>query len=91
MECRELRQAVQLGTSVEDGVVARAGAGSGDGPGLGIGVDLSRLIPGHHEADGFVWERAPEGDFYRVQYSAVNHLHVDIFPFYEKDGVMTKV
>ncbi|RUS79979.1 hypothetical protein EGW08_012244 [Elysia chlorotica] len=38
----------------------------------------------------FLWERASEGDFLRVQYSEINHLHVDIFPFYSKNGVMTK-
>lgn len=43
------------------------------------------------DSDGFVWERAPEGDFLRVQYSQMNHMHVDIFPFYLKaDGLMTK-
>lgn len=40
--------------------------------------------------DGFVWEKAAEGDFFRVQYSQTNRLHVDIFPFFAKDGVMTK-
>jgi len=40
--------------------------------------------------DGFVWEKATEGDFYRVQYSQSNHLHVDIFPFYSRNGIMTK-
>jgi len=40
--------------------------------------------------DGFVWEKADEGDFYRVQYSQSNHLHVDIFPFYSRNGTMTK-
>lgn len=50
------------------------------------------LTQGHYEdAEGFVWERAREGDFFRVQFSVVNHLHVDIFPFYERDGMMTKV
>ena len=39
---------------------------------------------------GYTWEKATEGDFYRIQYSQYNHLHVDIFPFFEKDGVMTK-
>ena len=39
---------------------------------------------------GFSWEKAIEGDFYRVQFSETNHLHVDIFPFYPKDGIMTK-
>jgi hypothetical protein len=48
--------------------------------------DTNRL-----DVDGFIWEKATEGDFYRVQYSASNHVHVDIFPFYELDGVMTKV
>lgn len=42
------------------------------------------------DEDGFIWERATEGDFYRVQYSLTNRLHVDIFPFYSRDGVMTK-
>lgn len=40
--------------------------------------------------DGFVWEKATEGDFYRVQYSQTNHLHVDIFPFFPREGIMTK-
>lgn len=39
---------------------------------------------------GFVWEKAPEGDFYRVQFSKFNRLHVDLFPFYNKNGTMTK-
>ena len=42
------------------------------------------------DSDGFVWEKANEGDFYRVQYSQSNHLHVDIFPFYSRNGTMTK-
>eukprot|EP01147_Barroeca_monosierra_P005338 gene5338-8858_t len=52
---------------------------------------LNNIILGAYESpEGFVWEKAREGDFYRVQFSRFNHLHVDIFPFYEKDGVMTK-
>lgn len=39
---------------------------------------------------GFVWEKAVEGDFFRVQYSENNHLHVDLWPFYPRNGVMTK-
>ncbi|XP_066494357.1 ribitol 5-phosphate transferase FKRP [Tiliqua scincoides] len=39
---------------------------------------------------GFVWEKAIEGDFYRVQFSEHNHLHVDLWPFYPKNGLMTK-
>lgn len=42
------------------------------------------------DQDGFSWEKAIEGEFYRVQFSETNHLHVDIFPFYPKNGVMTK-
>lgn len=42
------------------------------------------------DEEGYTWEKAMEGDFYRIQYSQFNHLHVDIFPFYEKDGIMTK-
>lgn len=40
--------------------------------------------------EGFVWEKATEGDFLRVQFSETNRLHVDIFPFYPIDGIMTK-
>ena len=39
---------------------------------------------------GYSWDKATEGDFYRIHFSRFNHLHVDIFPFYEKDGIMTK-
>lgn len=42
------------------------------------------------DVNGYVWERAAEGNFYRVQYSETNHLHVDLWPFYPKNGVMTK-
>ncbi|XP_060073231.1 ribitol 5-phosphate transferase FKRP-like [Ylistrum balloti] len=39
---------------------------------------------------GFHWEKATEGEFFRVHYSTVNRNHVDIFPFYPKSGIMTK-
>lgn len=44
------------------------------------------------DSEGFVWEKArpAEGKFYRVHASIRNRLHVDIFPFYARDGVMTK-
>lgn len=42
------------------------------------------------DEEGFVWEKGVEGDFFRVQYSDINRNHVDIFPFYSKNGVMTK-
>ena len=42
------------------------------------------------DQDGFIWERATEGDFFRVQFSSTNRLHVDIFPFTSRNGTMTK-
>ncbi|KAF8789217.1 ribitol 5-phosphate transferase FKRP-like [Argiope bruennichi] len=42
------------------------------------------------DTQGFVWEKAHEGEFIRVQFSQTNHLHVDIFPFYSRNGIMTK-
>ncbi|TRY87309.1 hypothetical protein DNTS_026218 [Danionella cerebrum] len=42
------------------------------------------------DANGYVWERAVEGDFYRVQFSEANHLHVDLWPFYPRNAVMTR-
>lgn len=44
----------------------------------------------YFDAEGYVWEKAREGDFFRVQYSETNHLHVDIFPFFSRNGTMTK-
>jgi fukutin-related protein len=69
---------------------------------IGIHRDDLELVPplleawqrgaGHHvELDGFVIERAREGEFLRVQYSSTNHLHVDLWPFWETaEGMMTK-
>ncbi|NWY73135.1 FKRP protein, partial [Erithacus rubecula] len=43
------------------------------------------------DARGFVWEKAAEGDFFRVHFSRSNRLHVDLWPFYSRGrGVMTK-
>ncbi|NXF42062.1 FKRP protein, partial [Nyctibius bracteatus] len=42
------------------------------------------------DAEGFLWEKAAEGEFYRVHYSRSNRLHVDLWPFYPRGGVMTK-
>lgn len=39
---------------------------------------------------GFVWEKATEGEFFKVQYSKVNRLHVNLLPFYPKNGTMTR-
>ena len=44
----------------------------------------------YEDPDRFVWERATEGDFFRVQFSSTNRLHVDIFPFFSRNGTMTK-
>lgn len=51
-----------------------------------MSITGSRFVDGL----GYVWEKTHEGDFFRVQYSQFNHMHVDIFPFYEKNGIMTK-
>ncbi|CAL4148934.1 unnamed protein product, partial [Meganyctiphanes norvegica] len=42
------------------------------------------------DTQGFVWQKATEGNFYRVHYSAANHLHVDIFPFSPHGGMMMR-
>lgn len=42
------------------------------------------------DAEGFVWQRASEGGFFRVHYSTTNHLHVDVFPFSPRGGAMTR-
>ncbi|XP_035736950.1 fukutin-related protein-like isoform X1 [Vespa mandarinia] len=39
---------------------------------------------------GFVWEKATEGEFFKVQYSKINNLHVNLLPFYSKNGSMIK-
>ncbi|XP_033194838.2 ribitol 5-phosphate transferase FKRP [Bombus vancouverensis nearcticus] len=39
---------------------------------------------------GFVWKKAIEGEFFKVQYSKVNHLTVNILPFYAKNGSMLR-
>lgn len=54
--------------------------------------DLLRSLDSGSVVDenGYVWEKAVEGEFYRVQYSESNHLHVDLWPFYSREGIMTK-
>lgn len=39
---------------------------------------------------GFVWEKATEGNFFRVVYSKSNRIFVNLFPFYNKNGTMAK-
>ncbi|XP_045620045.1 ribitol 5-phosphate transferase FKRP-like [Procambarus clarkii] len=42
------------------------------------------------DTEGFVWQRASEGGYFRVHYSTTNHLHVDVFPFTPRGGTMTR-
>lgn len=56
---------------------------------------LRRLLnsePGAQLEDGqgFLWEKALEGDFVKVHYSPRNRVHIDIFPFEAVNGTMTK-
>ncbi|XP_047031024.1 ribitol 5-phosphate transferase FKRP [Helicoverpa zea] len=53
--------------------------------------DVSRvswLQRGGADADGFVWERATKGHYYRVAYSATNRVYVLILPFTARNGTM---
>ncbi|XP_072942857.1 ribitol 5-phosphate transferase FKRP [Epargyreus clarus] len=53
--------------------------------------DLTRvswLQRGGADADGFVWERATKGHYYRVAYSATNRVYVLVLPFTAKNGTM---
>ncbi|NXQ57689.1 FKRP protein, partial [Anthoscopus minutus] len=43
------------------------------------------------DPEGFFWEKAAEGEFFRVHFSRSNRLHVDLWPFYARPGgIMTK-
>ncbi|NXM55608.1 FKRP protein, partial [Illadopsis cleaveri] len=43
------------------------------------------------DPQGFFWEKAAEGEFFRVHFSRANRLHVDLWPFYpDGRGMMTK-
>lgn len=39
---------------------------------------------------GFIWEKATEGEFFKIHYSKFNRLHVNLLPFYLKNGTMTR-
>lgn len=39
---------------------------------------------------GYVWEKATEGEFFRVHFSKINRLYANIFPFVARNGTMTK-
>lgn len=67
---------------------------------IDIGIyqdDIAKSVPltkaktqPYVDEKGFMWEKAHEGDFFRVQYSKNNHMHVDVFPFTSRAGTMTK-
>lgn len=59
---------------------------------IGKCLELTALETTTHHVtpEGYVWERAREGGFYRVQFSAYNHLHVDIFPFHVNNDLVVK-
>ncbi|TRZ08410.1 hypothetical protein HGM15179_018700 [Zosterops borbonicus] len=43
------------------------------------------------DPQGFFWEKASEGEFFRVHFSRTNRLHVDLWPFFpDGRGMMTK-
>ncbi|KAJ3637831.1 hypothetical protein MTP99_001257 [Tenebrio molitor] len=42
------------------------------------------------DTKGFLWEKATGGNYYRVNYSKTNKIYVNLFPFYSKNGTMTK-
>ncbi|CAH1995876.1 unnamed protein product [Acanthoscelides obtectus] len=39
---------------------------------------------------GFLWEKATEGNYYHVHFSRTNKIHVNLFPFYSKNGTMVR-
>ncbi|KAF7267291.1 hypothetical protein GWI33_019480 [Rhynchophorus ferrugineus] len=39
---------------------------------------------------GFLWEKGTEGNLFRVFYSKINRINVNLFPFYSKNGTMAK-
>ncbi|NXT04158.1 FKRP protein, partial [Prunella fulvescens] len=41
------------------------------------------------DPQGFLWEKAAEGEFFRVHFSRANRLHVDLWPFYVRPGSAT--
>ncbi|CAH0764352.1 unnamed protein product [Diatraea saccharalis] len=59
---------------------------------IGIHADDVSRVPwfqrGGADADGFVWERATKGHYYRVAFSATNRVYVLILPFTARNGTM---
>ncbi|XP_063626598.1 ribitol 5-phosphate transferase FKRP [Cydia splendana] len=46
------------------------------------------LQRGGADPEGYVWERATKGHYYRVAYSATNNVYVLVLPFSAKNGTM---
>lgn len=42
------------------------------------------------DAKGFFWEKATGGNYYRVNYSKINKIYINLFPFFVRNGTMTK-
>lgn len=42
------------------------------------------------DSKGFVWEKATEGNFFRVHFSKANRIHVNVFPFALRNGTMVR-
>lgn len=40
------------------------------------------------DPSGFLWEKATEGNFFRLHYSKANKIYVNLLPFYSKNGTM---
>ncbi|CAG9124001.1 unnamed protein product [Plutella xylostella] len=55
-------------------------------------ADVARvawLSRGGVDDEGFVWERATKGRYYRVAYSSTNRVYALVLPFAAKNGTMT--
>lgn len=42
------------------------------------------------DSKGFVWEKALEGNFFRVYYSRINRIYVNVLPFRLRNGTMMR-
>lgn len=54
-----------------------------------VWLEKARIKP-VMDKKGFIWEKATEGNFFRVLYSKNNRIYVNLFPFYNRNGTMTK-
>ncbi|XP_014365675.2 fukutin-related protein [Papilio machaon] len=49
---------------------------------------VSLLQRGGADSEGYIWERATKGHYYRVAYSATNSIYALVLPFTAKNGTM---